>query len=76
LLLGYKPRFINEIYTVDESLRMMVLEDVLANNGNDEAIIASNKYETRLSKLDELRITAANRRVKARLKQVYNNPII
>ena len=55
---------------------MMVLEDVLANNGNDEAIIASNKYETRLSKLDELRITAANRRVKARLKQVYNNPII
>jgi len=46
----------------------MVLEDVLANNGNNKAIITSNKYKARLSKLDELRITTANRRIKARLK--------
>ncbi len=47
---------------------MIVLEDILANNGNNKAIITSNEYEARLSKLDELRITIANRRVKARLK--------
>ncbi len=47
---------------------MIVLEDILANNGNNKAIITSNKYKVRLLKLDELRITTTNRRVKARLK--------
>ncbi len=57
-------------------MRIIVLEDILTNNGNNKAIIASNKYKARLSKLDKLRITIANKRIKARLKQIYNNPII
>ncbi len=59
LLLGYQPRFVDKTLIVDKNLRIIVLEDILASDKNNKAIITSIEYKARLLKLDKLYITIA-----------------